>query len=60
MTLISSDYSVVIIMGVFIFASISWIFSARKWFIGPVRTVDDGSPATLDEKSSTSSVVEEK
>jgi len=52
------NYSVVIIMAVFIFASISWIFSARKWFIGPVRTVDDGSPATLDEKSSTGSVEE--
>jgi hypothetical protein len=35
------DYSVVIILGVFIFASASWVLSARKWFIGPVRTIDD-------------------
>jgi len=39
------NYSVVIIMGVFIFASLSWIFSARKWFRGPVRNIDD-SPTT--------------
>ena len=28
-------------MGVFVFASLSWVFSAHKWFRGPVRTVDD-------------------
>ena len=45
------DYSVVIIMGVFIFASLSWIFSARKWFIGPVRTIDNiSSASSLEEK----------
>lgn len=43
-----SDYAVVIIMGVFIFASCSWVVSARKWFTGPVRTVED------DEKESSS------
>jgi hypothetical protein len=30
-------------MGVFIFASLTWVVSARHWFIGPVRTVDDTS-----------------
>ncbi|KAI0737826.1 amino acid transporter [Daedaleopsis nitida] len=35
------NYAVVIIMSVFVFASVSWIFSARKWFKGPVRTVED-------------------
>jgi hypothetical protein len=35
------DYAVVIIMAVFIYASLSWIFSARKWFTGPVRTVSE-------------------
>lgn len=35
------DYSVVIIMTVFIYASLSWIFSARKWFTGPVRNVTE-------------------
>ena len=37
-----ADYAVVIIMAVFVFASLSWIVSARKWFKGPVRTVEDG------------------
>ena len=35
------DYAVVIIMSVFIYASLSWIISARKWFTGPVRTVTE-------------------
>jgi len=46
------NYSVVIIMGVFIFASLTWVLSARHWFIGPVRTID--------ETSSSSSLHEEK
>jgi hypothetical protein len=40
-----SDYAVVIIMGVFIFASVSWIVSAHKWFIGPVKTVNEDADA---------------
>lgn len=28
-------------MAVFIFAGLTWIFSARKWFKGPVRTVEE-------------------
>jgi hypothetical protein len=28
-------------MAVFIFASLSWIVSAHKWFIGPVKTIND-------------------
>ena len=48
LTSVLQDYSVVIIMGVFIFASASWVLSARKWFIGPVRTIDH----TLSESSS--------
>ncbi|KAF9529007.1 amino acid/polyamine transporter I [Crepidotus variabilis] len=35
------NYAVVIIMAVFLFATLSWVTSARKWFIGPVRTIDD-------------------
>ncbi|KAL1694173.1 amino acid/polyamine transporter I [Schizophyllum commune] len=34
------NYAVVLIMAVFIFASLSWVLSARKWFRGPVRTVE--------------------
>ena len=40
-TIAYSDYAVVIIMGVFIFATASWIISAHKWFIGPVKTIDE-------------------
>jgi hypothetical protein len=42
------DYSVVIIMSVFIYASLSWVISARKWFKGPIRNLSDDS--SLDEK----------
>jgi len=44
------NYAVVIIMTVFIYASLSWVFSARKWFKGPVRNVSEES--SLDEKVS--------
>ena len=47
------DYSVVIIMGVFVFASLSWLLSARHWFIGPVRTIDEtSSQSSLQEEKS--------
>lgn len=45
-----ADYAVVIIMAVFVFASASWIISARKWFKGPVTTVGDSVTLTYDEK----------
>ncbi|KAI0705722.1 amino acid transporter [Cerioporus squamosus] len=35
------NYTVVVIMAVFAFASLYWIFSARRWFKGPVRTIED-------------------
>ncbi|KAF5376884.1 hypothetical protein D9615_007229 [Tricholomella constricta] len=46
------NYTVVIIMGVFIFATASWVFSAHKWFKGPVRNIDDGAEdkASYDEE----------
>ncbi|KAF4610823.1 hypothetical protein D9613_007275 [Agrocybe pediades] len=43
------NYSVVIIMAVFIFSSLSWILSARKWFRGPVRNIDDSPEMSLKE-----------
>jgi len=46
----SMNYAVVIIMAVFIFASISWIVSARKWFKGPVTTAEQSTTSTYDEK----------
>ncbi|PCH40437.1 APC amino acid permease [Wolfiporia cocos MD-104 SS10] len=37
------NYAVVIIMAVFIFASASWVLSARKWFVGPLPNIDERS-----------------
>ena len=42
------DYAVVIIMSVFIYASLSWVISARKWFKGPIRNLNEES--SLEEK----------
>jgi len=42
------NYAVVIIMSVFIYATLSWIFSARKWFTGPVRNLSEAP--SLEEK----------
>ncbi|OSX59611.1 hypothetical protein POSPLADRAFT_1059803 [Postia placenta MAD-698-R-SB12] len=44
------NYAVVIIMAVFVFASVSWMVSARKWFTGPIVNVDDSRTASFDEK----------
>ncbi|ESK86661.1 apc amino acid permease [Moniliophthora roreri MCA 2997] len=35
------NYAIVIIGGVVVFASASWMLSARKWFHGPVKTVEE-------------------
>lgn len=51
------DYAVVIVSGVFIFAGVSWMVSARKWFTGPLsniadnRSVFNGSDAEIQEKA---------
>jgi len=46
------NYAVVLVMAVFLFASISWIVSAHKWFTGPISNVEkEESPAgTYQEK----------
>jgi len=45
------NYAVVIIMAVFIYASLSWVFSARKWFTGPVRNLtEEPSFAIVDKE----------
>ena len=53
------DYAVVIVMAVFIFASISWLVSARKWFTGPITNVDDeDSPSgTYEEKTGSNALL---
>ncbi|KAF7309470.1 hypothetical protein MIND_00317800 [Mycena indigotica] len=43
----SMNYAVVIVMSVFIFASVSWVVSARHWFHGPVRTVEESSDGSM-------------
>ncbi|KAJ6581118.1 amino acid/polyamine transporter I [Mycena capillaripes] len=43
----SMNYAVLIVTAVFIFAMVSWVASARKWFHGPIRNVDD----TVEKRS---------
>lgn len=40
------DYSIVIVMAVFIFSTGSWIFSARHWFTGPIPNIDAQSDSS--------------
>ena len=42
----TTDYSLVIVLTIFLFASGSWIFSARHWFTGPIPNIDstEGQP----------------
>lgn len=54
-----SDYAVVIVGGVFVFAGGWWIISARKWFHGPVITVESHSALT-PHSSSESGMASEK
>ncbi|KAJ8494386.1 hypothetical protein ONZ45_g13253 [Pleurotus djamor] len=44
------NYSVVIVMAVFIFATGWWILSAHKWFHGPIKNIDEDSGTTIEPK----------
>jgi len=45
------NYAIVLVMAVFVFASVSWVLSARKWFTGPISNIDSHSESTsYDEK----------
>ncbi|KAK7026506.1 hypothetical protein VNI00_015586 [Paramarasmius palmivorus] len=44
------NYAIVIIGGVIIFASASWVLSARKWFHGPVKTVEGSISESSEPK----------
>ncbi|EGO23956.1 hypothetical protein SERLADRAFT_362094 [Serpula lacrymans var. lacrymans S7.9] len=45
------NYAIVLVMAVFVFASLSWVLSARKWFTGPISNIDSSSESTsYDEK----------
>ncbi|KIK65105.1 hypothetical protein GYMLUDRAFT_240422 [Collybiopsis luxurians FD-317 M1] len=39
------NYAVVMIGGVFVFASTWWMLSAKKWFHGPITNVDGSDKA---------------
>ncbi|KAF9445826.1 amino acid transporter [Macrolepiota fuliginosa MF-IS2] len=39
------NYAVVIVLGVFMLSSLSWILSARKWFRGPVPNITEDEVA---------------
>ena len=45
-------------MGVFAFAGLTWVLSARKWFKGPVRTVEDKDVVEEYEEKKTARVEE--
>ncbi|EIW80962.1 amino acid transporter [Coniophora puteana RWD-64-598 SS2] len=45
------NYSVVLVMAVALFASLSWIFSARHWFTGPVPNIDNKKYENEKEES---------
>ncbi|KAJ8096330.1 hypothetical protein PM082_011488 [Marasmius tenuissimus] len=45
----SMNYAIVIVGAVFIFASLSWVVSARHWFHGPVKTVEENSVGSLED-----------
>ena len=45
-----TDYAVVIVMAVFIFATASWMISAHKWFTGPLSNLNDSSSTSFEEK----------
>ncbi|KAH8092526.1 amino acid transporter [Cristinia sonorae] len=56
----SMNYAVVIVLSVFIFASAYWALSARKWFHGPVRTVEGPESSSGASSSSYNGEPEEK
>jgi amino acid transporter len=41
------NYAVVIVLSIFLFASLSWIFSARRWFTGPIPNIDGNTESQL-------------
>lgn len=47
-------------MSVFIFASISWIVSAHKWFTGPIVNVTDDDNSSESSRSSDDKHIEEE
>jgi hypothetical protein len=44
-TWLSVNYAPIAIGGALLLVGLWWLVSARKWFTGPVRTVDEPVPA---------------
>jgi len=44
-TWLSVNYAPIAIGGALILVALWWMLSARKWFVGPVRTIDEPVPA---------------
>jgi len=44
------NYAVLIIGAVFVFAGSWWLISARKWFTGPIKTIEQSSPESMSEE----------
>lgn len=48
--MVIADYAIVLVAAVLLFASGSWVLSARKWFTGPVPNVErDDSDLNVTE-----------
>ena len=39
------NYAPIAVGGVLLLVGLWWVVSARKWFTGPVRTIDEPVPA---------------
>jgi hypothetical protein len=39
------NYAPIAIGGTLLLVALWWVVSARKWFVGPVRTIDEPVPA---------------
>ncbi|WP_370247163.1 amino acid permease [Nocardioides sp.] len=42
------NYAPIVTLGVLLLITVWWEVSAKKWFTGPVRTIDDAAPAAPD------------
>ncbi|KAJ8494394.1 hypothetical protein ONZ45_g13257 [Pleurotus djamor] len=47
-TPLDMNYSCVLVAAVMIFSACSWVFSARKWFTGPVPNIDKDDASVIE------------
>ncbi|KAL0954076.1 hypothetical protein HGRIS_005225 [Hohenbuehelia grisea] len=48
-TALDMNYGVVLVAAVFFIASATWIFSARKWFTGPIPNISEDDPLFAED-----------